>query len=105
MRRPPCDPLRNATRTDARRRCDPQTAWDGTKRRTPCLTRNHETYAKRQSLNSEPGCIKVVDTFRHAPAKAGVTDRHPAVDYAQILKDLSDKPFPNVSQIVLVQDN
>jgi hypothetical protein len=34
-----------------------------------------------------------------------VTDRHAAVDYAQILKDLSDKHFPNVSQIVLVQDN
>ncbi|MGC2686210.1 MAG: IS630 family transposase [Pseudolabrys sp.] len=34
-----------------------------------------------------------------------VTDRHTAVDYAQILKDLSDKHFPNVSQIVLVQDN
>ena len=27
-----------------------------------------------------------------------VTDRHTAVDYAQILKDLSDKHFPNVSQ-------
>jgi DDE superfamily endonuclease len=34
-----------------------------------------------------------------------VTDRHAAVDYAQILKDLSDKHFPNVSLIVLVQDN
>ena len=34
-----------------------------------------------------------------------VTDRHTAVDYAQILKDLSDKHFPNVSQIMLVQDN
>ena len=34
-----------------------------------------------------------------------VTDRHTAVDYAQILKDLSDTHFPNVSQIVLVQDN
>jgi DDE superfamily endonuclease len=34
-----------------------------------------------------------------------VTDRHTVVDYAQILKDLSDKHFPNVSQIVLVQDN
>ena len=29
-----------------------------------------------------------------------VTDRHTAVDYAQILKDLSDKHFPNVSQIM-----
>ena len=27
-----------------------------------------------------------------------VTDRHTAVDYAQILKDLSDKHFPNVAQ-------
>jgi hypothetical protein len=34
-----------------------------------------------------------------------VTDRHTAVDYAQILKDLSDKYFPNASKIVLVQDN
>src|SRR5277367_665876 len=34
-----------------------------------------------------------------------VTDRHTAVDYARMLKDLSDKHFPNVSRIVLVQDN
>jgi len=34
-----------------------------------------------------------------------VTDRHTAVDYARILKDLSDKHFPSVSRIVLVQDN
>src|SRR5271167_761038 len=34
-----------------------------------------------------------------------VTDRHTAVDYARVLKDLSDTHFPNVSQIVLVQDN
>jgi hypothetical protein len=40
-----------------------------------------------------------------APAKAGVTDRHTAVDYARVLKDLSDTHFPNASQIVLVQDN
>jgi hypothetical protein len=34
-----------------------------------------------------------------------VTDRHAAVDYAQILKDLSDKHFPGAAKIVLVQDN
>ena len=34
-----------------------------------------------------------------------VTDRHTAVDYAQILKDLSDKHFPNSKKIVLMQDN
>jgi hypothetical protein len=34
-----------------------------------------------------------------------VTDRHAALDYAQILKDLSDRRFPGASKIVLVQDN
>jgi hypothetical protein len=34
-----------------------------------------------------------------------VTDRHAAVDYAQVLKDLSDTHFPNAAKIVLVQDN
>jgi hypothetical protein len=42
-----------------------------------------------------------LDGWRHVE----VTDRHTAVDYAQVLKDLSDTHFPNVSQIVLVQDN
>ncbi len=36
-----------------------------------------------------------LDGWRHVE----VTDRHTAVDYAQILKDLSDKHFPNASQI------
>src|ERR1700732_4219155 len=34
-----------------------------------------------------------------------VTDRHTAIDYAQVLKDLSDTPFPHAKSIVLVQDN
>jgi len=34
-----------------------------------------------------------------------VTDRHTALDYAQLLKDLSDRHFPAASKIVLVQDN
>ncbi len=34
-----------------------------------------------------------------------VTDRHTAVDYAQVLKELSDTHFPRVKKIVLVQDN
>ena len=34
-----------------------------------------------------------------------VTDRHAAVDYAHVLKDLSDVHFPGASRIVLVQDN
>jgi hypothetical protein len=34
-----------------------------------------------------------------------VTDRHTAVDYAQVLKELSDTHYPKASKIVLVQDN
>jgi uncharacterized small protein (DUF1192 family) len=34
-----------------------------------------------------------------------VTDRHTAVDYAHLLKAVSDEWFPNVPKIALVQDN
>jgi len=34
-----------------------------------------------------------------------VTDRHTAVDYAHVLKDLADIHFPHKETIVLVQDN
>ena len=34
-----------------------------------------------------------------------VTDRHTAIDYAEVLKDLSDTHFPDAQQIILVQDN
>ena len=34
-----------------------------------------------------------------------VTDRHTAVDYAAVLKELSDTHFPTANKIVLVQDN
>jgi DDE superfamily endonuclease len=34
-----------------------------------------------------------------------VTGRHAAVDYAHVLKDLSDVHFPSATKIILVQDN
>jgi DDE superfamily endonuclease len=34
-----------------------------------------------------------------------VTERHAAVDYAAMLRDLSDRYFPSATKIVLVQDN
>ncbi len=34
-----------------------------------------------------------------------VTDRHTAIDYAHVLKDLADVHFPHAKAIVLVQDN
>src|SRR2546427_8284479 len=44
-----------------------------------------------------------------APLEGGrhveVTDRHTAVDYAHVLKDLADIHFANAKTIVLIQDN
>jgi hypothetical protein len=34
-----------------------------------------------------------------------VTERHTAIDYAHVLKELSDLHFPDATKIVLVQDN
>ena len=34
-----------------------------------------------------------------------VTDQHTAIDYAEILKNISDNRFPEAEKIVLVQDN
>jgi DDE superfamily endonuclease len=34
-----------------------------------------------------------------------VTDRHTAIDYAHVLKELADVQFPNADKITLVQDN
>jgi hypothetical protein len=42
-----------------------------------------------------------LEGWRHAE----LTDRHTAVDYAQVLKDLSDTHYAKAAKIVLVQDN
>ena len=42
-----------------------------------------------------------VEGWRHVK----VTDRHTALDYAQVLKDLSDVHFATAKKIVLMQDN
>lgn len=42
-----------------------------------------------------------LEGWRHAE----VTDRRTAIDYAHVLKDLSDIHFPRAKKIILVQDN
>ena len=42
-----------------------------------------------------------LEGFRHVD----VTDRRTAIDYARVLKDLSDIHFPRAKKTVLVQDN
>jgi DDE superfamily endonuclease len=42
-----------------------------------------------------------LEGFRHVK----VTDRHTAIDYAHVLRDLADIHFPKAKTIVLIQDN
>jgi hypothetical protein len=42
-----------------------------------------------------------LDGWRHV----SVTDRHAAVDYAHLLKEVADRWFPDAAKIALVQDN
>jgi hypothetical protein len=42
-----------------------------------------------------------LEGWRHV----GVTDQRTAIDFARILKELSDRHFPNAPKIALVQDN
>jgi hypothetical protein len=41
-----------------------------------------------------------LDGWRHV----AVTDRHAAVDYAHLLKEVADRWFPDAAKIALVQD-
>ena len=45
--------------------------------------------------------LRRISHWRHVE----VTERRTAIDYAKILRDLSDIHFPNAEKIVLVQDN
>jgi DDE superfamily endonuclease len=53
---------------------------------------------RRQSVHD-------VRSARRLARHVKVTDRHAAVDYAHVLKDLADTHFPDARTIVLVQDN
>jgi hypothetical protein len=55
------------------------------------------SFRDRQPLHDVPP----LEGWRHVK----VTDRHTAVDYAHVLKELADIHFANAKTIVLVQDN
>ena len=57
----------------------------------------YEREPRRQSLHD----LRPLEGWR----RVEVTDRHATVDYAKVLKDLSDVHFPAAEKIVLVQDN
>src|SRR4051812_28447133 len=82
-------PRRNLQAADHRdARADPRQTWT-----TNASRLRIRTQWRRQSVHDEG--------WRHVE----VTDRHTAIDYAHVLRDLSDTHFPAVAKIVLVQDN
>ena len=74
--------------------------------RTPELMRpgqpaRHDYEYKRNGTANLFMLFAPLEGWRHVE----VTERRTAIDYAKILRDLSDIHFPNAEKIVLVQDN
>ena len=61
----------------------------------------HDYEYKRNGVHNIFMLFAPLDGWRHAE----VTERRTAIDYAKILRDLSDIHFPKAEKIVLVQDN
>jgi hypothetical protein len=68
---------------------------------TPGRKARHDYGYERNGVANLFMMFAPLEGWRHID----VTDRHAAVDYAHVLRDLSDKHFPNAAKIVLVQDN
>lgn len=68
---------------------------------TPGKPARHDYEYERNGVANLFMMFAPLEGWRHVK----VTDRHTAVDYAQVLKDLSDTHFPDAAKIVLVQDN
>ena len=61
----------------------------------------HDYEYRRNGVRNIFMLFAPLDGWRHAE----VTERRTAIDYARILRDLSDIHFPKAEKIVLVQDN
>ena len=57
------------------------------------------------SGSTRRNAIELNELIRQGWRHVKVTDRHTAIDYAHVLRDLSDTHFPDTAKIVLVQDN
>jgi uncharacterized small protein (DUF1192 family) len=68
---------------------------------TPGHPARHDSEYERNGTANLFMIFAPLEGWRHVE----VTDRHTGVDYAQILKGLSDTHFPKAKKIVLVQDN
>jgi len=75
-----------------------------TRTRIPAKPGHPERYDYEYTRNGTANLFMMfapLEGWRHVE----VTDRHTAIDYAEILKDISDNRFPEAEKIVLVQDN
>ncbi len=61
----------------------------------------HDYEYERNGVSNLFMMFAPLEGWRHVK----VTDHHAAVDYAQVLRELSDLHFPDTDKIVLVQDN
>jgi hypothetical protein len=61
----------------------------------------HDYEYKRNGVANLFMLFAPLEGWRHVE----VTDRHTAIDYAHVLKELADVRFPRAETIVLVQDN
>jgi len=68
---------------------------------TPGNPARHDYEYERNGVANLFMMFAPLEGWRHLK----VTDRHTAIDYAQVLKELSDTHFPHAKSIVLVQDN
>jgi hypothetical protein len=82
-----------------------QSIFGGLPRQTAFSVPSLSAYVYQKAVSLVPANLFMMfaplEGWRHVKC----TDRHTAVDYAQILKELSDIHFPNAVKIVLVQDN
>src|SRR5262245_53316987 len=83
--------LEAADHRDAR--ADPRQTWT-----TSASRLRIRTQWRRQSVHG-------VRAAGGLAACQSITDRHTAIDYAHVLRDLYDTHFPDAAKIVLVQDN
>jgi DDE superfamily endonuclease len=67
----------------------------------PARPARHDYEYERNGVANLFMIFAPLEGWRHVK----VTGRHAAVDYAQVLKDLSDTHFPDAKKIILVQDN
>src|ERR1700740_49375 len=67
----------------------------------PGQPKRHDYEYERNGVANLFMMFAPLEGWRHVK----VTDRHTAIDYAEVLRELSDVHFPDAAKIVLAQNN